>query len=551
MVPLRRLTACAAAAAACLALSGPASAAPGPIVDSPAGQAQGTVEGGIEVFKGLPYALPPTGAARWTPPKPAPRWEGMRDASHYGAACFQPHGNAGIYTDTPPVESEDCLFLNVWAPKTVHKAPVFVWIHGGSLTGGAGSEAAYDGTKLAERGVVVVTINYRLGVLGWLAHPGLSAEAASGVSGNYGLLDQIEALRWIRRNISAFGGDPSNVTIAGESAGGLSVMYLMAAPDARGLFSKAIAESAYMISAPALKTSVNGLPSAEAAGLYFATKAKAPEVAALRAMDGRALTDAGVATGYFPFPNIDGKLLTRQLVETFDRGEQAPVPILAGFNQGEIRSLRGLLAPTPKSAAEYEAAIREKYRDLADTFLKLYPSANLDESMLAITRDAMYAWTAERLVRKQTALGQAGYLYLFDHGYPAADDAGLHAFHASEVPYVFGTPALMPPNWPKAPATPAEAALSEEMVGYWSSFAKTGRPEAAHAPSWPRFGAADEYIAFEAAPRPASHLMPGMYALHEEVICRRRAAGNQPWNINVGVASPPLPDPVARCAPSR
>lgn len=548
MAPLRRLLAC-AAAGACLALSAPANAGPGPIVDAPAGQAQGTLEGGLAVFKGLPYALAPVGAARWTPPKPAPRWPGVRDAGHYGAACFQPHAGAGnIYADNPPVESEDCLFLNVWAPKSARKLPVFVWIHGGSLTGGAGSESMYDGSKLAARGVVVVTINYRLGVLGWLAHPGLSAESPLGISGNYGLLDQIQALRWIQRNISAFGGDPGNVTIAGESAGGLSVMYLMATPQARGLFSKAIAESAYMISAPALKTSVNGLPPAEAVGQAFAAKAGATNIAALRAMSGRALTDAGAAAGYFPFPVIDGKILTRQLVDTFDRGEQAHVPILAGFNAGEIRSLRVLLPPAPKSATDYEAAIHDRYRDLADAFLKLYPSADLGESLLAITRDALYGWTAERLARKQTALGLPAYLYFFDHGYPAADSAGLHAFHASELPYVFGALDRLPPFWPKPPATPAETALSDAMVGYWTSFARTGAPVAAKAPDWPRFGAAGDYMAFETTPEPREHLMPGMYALNEEVVCRRRAEGDQAWNINVGVVSPRLPDPVAACA---
>ena len=552
MVLLRRLTACAAAAAACLAISAPALAASGPIVDAPAGQVQGTAEGGIDVFKGLPYAQPPVGAARWTPPKSAPKWQGVRDASRYGAACLQPHASgSNIYADNPAAESEDCLFLNVWTPqtKTARKLPVFVWIHGGSLTGGAGSETMYDGSKLAAQGLVVVTINYRLGVLGWLVHPGLSAESSQGISGNYGLLDQIEALRWVKRNISAFGGDPANVTIAGESAGGLSVMYLMAAPEARGLFSKAVAESAYMISAPALKTGLNGLPPAEAVGQAFAAKAGAPDLAALRAMDGRKLIDAGTATGYFPFPVIDGKTLTRQLVDTFDRGEQAPVPLLAGFNGGEIRSLRFLMPPQPKSAAAYEAAIRDRYRDLADPFLKLYPGANLDETLLATVRDAMYGWTAERLVRKQAALGQPAYLYFFDHGYPNEDSMGLHAFHASELPYVFGALGRLPPYWPKPPATPAEAALSDAMVGYWSSFARTGQPEAPNAPKWPRFAAAGEYMGFDAAPKPGEHLAPGVYALHEEVVCRRRAEGDQAWNINVGVVSPRLPDPVAQCAP--
>jgi para-nitrobenzyl esterase len=222
----------------------------GPVVQTSVGAVQGAALGDLNVYKGLPYAAPPTGWRRWRPPAEASAWKGVRDATKFGPACYQPKGPAGVYTSDVGPMSEDCLTLNVWAPAQVDKAPVLVWIHGGALTTGAGSEPIYDGARLAERGVVVVSINYRLGVLGYLAHPELSKESREGVSGNYGLLDQIAALRWVRANIAAFGGDPSNVTIAGESAGGLSVMYLMAAPQARGLFHKAITQSAYMISTP-------------------------------------------------------------------------------------------------------------------------------------------------------------------------------------------------------------------------------------------------------------------------------------------------------------
>ena len=370
--------------------------------------------------------------------------------------------------------SEDCLTLNIWAPSGVHKAPVFFWIHGGALVSGSGRDALYDGTRLAERGILVVSINYRLGVFGFLAHPELSKESALGVSGNYGLLDQIEALKWVRRNIGAFGGDPSNVTIAGESAGGLSVMYLLAAPPARGLFSKAIAESAYMISTPELKQHSFGSPSAEDSGVKLATALHAPNIEAMRAMDAATLTTAAPAAGYAPWGTIDGHVMLRQLVDVFDKGEQAPVPLLAGFNSGEIRSLRILAPQPPANVAAYEATIRDRYGDLADEFLRLYPSANMQESILATTRDAVYGWTAQRLVRKQTALGQPSFLYFFDHGYPAADDAGLHGFHASELPYVFGTFDATPPHWPKIPATTLETRLSDAMIGYWSSLCTHG-----------------------------------------------------------------------------
>ncbi len=223
------------------------------VVHAPAGAVKGESKADVRVFKGLPYALPPVGEARWKPPVEMPAWSGVRDARRFGAPCVQPPPrSAGIYSWKLGPTSEDCLFLNVWTPKQAKDAPVMVWIHGGALTTGSSSEPMYDGAKLAAQGVVVVSINYRLGILGYLAHPELSAESSDAVSGNYGLLDQIEALRWVKRNISAFGGNPDNVTIMGESAGALSVMYLMASPPARGLFSKAIAQSAYMISLPEL-----------------------------------------------------------------------------------------------------------------------------------------------------------------------------------------------------------------------------------------------------------------------------------------------------------
>ncbi len=518
------------------------------IVDSPAGEVEGLIEGKVRAFKGIPYVLPPVGPARWKPPIPMPRWKGVRKAVEFGAACLQPEPElSNIYTRDPMPMSEDCLTLNIWTPINAHNAPVLFWIYGGALVGGASREPFYNGTRLAEQGIVVVSINYRVGVLGWLAHPELSAESPEGVSGNYGLLDQIEALRWVRRNIGSFGGDPSNVTIAGESAGALSVMYLMAVPDARGLFAKGIAESAYMISMPELKQSKHGSPSAEESGTKLAAALHAPNIAALRAMDASKLAEAAPTAGYFPWPTIDGHVLPRQLVDVFDRGEQAHVPLLAGFNSGEIRSLRILAMPPPATAAEYENIIRERYVDLSDEFLRLYPSTNLQESVWATTRDALYGWTAERLVRKQTALGLPSFLYLFDHGYPAEEAAGLHAFHASELPYVFGTFDTTPPLWPKIPDTPEETKLSDAMIGYWSSFARTGQPRAANAPDWPVFGSKGACMVFADAPHPSEHLMPGMYELNEEVVCRRRANGNIPWNWNVGIASQKIPGPTAQC----
>lgn len=529
-------------------MSAQKSASTAPIVHAPAGAVRGTSEGGLNIFRGIPFGEAPIGPLRWKAPVPKRRWEGVRDATVFGPACFQPASKLNnIYGRDPWPMSEDCLSLNVWAPARVKNAPVLVWIYGGALWGGTNRDPLYDGARFARRGIVFVSINYRLGILGWLAHPELSADSGLGLSGNYGLLDQIEALRWVKRNITAFGGDPHNVTISGESAGALSVMYLMASPPARGLFSKAIAQSAYMISTQELKTARYGTPSAEQSGVDIGKKLDAPTLAALRAMDPAKLTDAASAAGYSPFGTVDGEILPRQLVDTFDRGEQAKVPILAGFNDGEIRSLRILVLPPPSTAAEYEQRIRENYGDLADAFLRLYPASVYKESILATTRDALYGWTAERLVRKQAAAGQPSYLYLWDHGYPAADNAGLHAFHASELPYVFGSFDGTPPLWPKVPDTRAERRLFDTVIDYWAGFAKTGRPSSTNGPAWPAYGGSQAYMHFAAEPKPATHLMPGMYEFNEQLVCRRRTSGDQPWNWDVGLASPKIPPNAPGC----
>ncbi|MGH8145448.1 MAG: carboxylesterase/lipase family protein [Rhodanobacteraceae bacterium] len=520
-----------------------------PVVTVSTGRLEGLTQNSLNVFKGIPYAAPPVGARRWKPPAPAKPWHGIKAATAFGPACYQPGPQYSSIYETPPVPmSEDCLTLNVWAPKDAHNAPVFFWIYGGALWNGSSRDPLYDGARLAEHGMVVVSINYRLGPLGWLALPALSAESPHDVSGNYGLLDQIAALRWVKANIHGFGGNPDNVTIAGESAGGLSVMYLLASPEARGLFAKAIAQSAYMISMPELKQTKFGIPSAEASGEKFVDSLHVSGgLAALRKMDPGKLTNAAVADRFAPWVTVDGHFVPKQLVAIFDKGEQAHVPLLAGFNSGEIRSLRVLAPPPPASKAKYTSIIRDRYGDLADAFLKQYPASNMQESILATTRDALYGWTAEELVRKQTAIGEPAYLYFFDHGYPAADNAGLHGFHASELPFMFGNLDRTPPKWPKVPDTPAEHQISDAMMDYWASFARTGKPVAKGEPNWPSFGSNEAYMAFTDAPHPSHHLLPGMYKLNNQVVCRRMVNGKQPWGWNVGIASPPLPPPDKKC----
>ncbi|WP_206606491.1 carboxylesterase/lipase family protein [Steroidobacter cummioxidans] len=548
-----RMAALGLAALSATAASAPTATSTHPVVHAPAGPVRGTLADGQHIFKGIPYALPPIGERRWQQPASMPEWREVRDATRFGPACQQPSAPPGsIYAETYPAMSEDCLSLNIWAPAEAKNAPVFVWIHGGNLIRGSSQQEMFDGATLARRGIVVVSINYRLGVFGYFAHRELSAESPEGVSGNYGLLDQIAALHWVKRNIAAFGGDAANVTIAGESAGGLAILHLLAAPRAHGLYAKAIVQSASLMNIPALKQAQFGLPSGEALGDHFVQASGAKNIAELRALDSSSVTTLAQRTRFAATAVVDGRVLTRQLIETFDLGEQARVPLMTGFTSGEIRTMRSILNPPPPhgsqyEASKYEATIRTNYGELADAFLKHYPATDIEESILAAARDGFFGWTSQRLVRNQAALGLPAYLYYFDHGYPAADDARMHAFHAAEVPYMFGTIDRTTALWPKIPDTSVERDLSAAMVDYWASFARTGAPSARNQPDWPSHNKGAAYMIFAGKPQVAANLMPGQYELHEEVVCRRRAAGTIPWNWNVGVTSPALPPAQETC----
>jgi para-nitrobenzyl esterase len=504
--------------------------------------------GGLTAFRGIRYAEPPVGGSRWKPPVAAAAWHTLRSAVDFGAACPQVPSPAGsIYAQQPRRMSEDCLFLNVWRPPRSVNAPVMVWLHGGALRTGDPASGLYDGEQLARRDVVIVTVNYRLGVLGYLAHPQLSAESPHASSGNYGLLDQIEALRWVRDNVAAFGGDPGNVTLFGESAGALSAIELMTSPLAAGLFHKVILQSGYLVSNPELKRECFGQPSAESVGDRLMRELAAADLAALRAVPVESLVEMAAAAGFDPQANIDGWVLTRQIVECLDLGGQAAVPMIVGFNEGEVRSLRSyFLPPLPTSAADYESRVHGLFGDLAPSYLARYPAGDIEESALAAARDAFYGWSAERLARAQTRLGVPAYLYFFAHRYPEQEARSLEAFHASELPYEFGRVGSLdgwPESWPRPPDDPRERAMSETIMGYFTGFARTGAPGVAAAPVWEPYRDDRAYMEFRDTPRPDHHLLPGMFELHEDLIARRRAVGTQRWYLNVGLASPPVPPP--------
>jgi para-nitrobenzyl esterase len=515
----------------------------GPQVGIRGGILQGVTAANVSAFKGIPYAQPPVGTLRWRPPVPAVAWDGVRDASKFGPACLQPPAQPkDLYFDGVLPQSEDCLTLNVWTPSGAKNLPVMVWIHGGSLVGGSSAEPMYDGVRPAQHGIILVSINYRLGLLGYLAHPALSAESAQHLSGNYGLLDQIQALHWVQDNIAAFGGDPRQVTIAGESAGALSVIALMSSPKARGLFARAISESGYMPAYAKLHEAAWGLPSAETAGATMATLAGARDAAQLRAVDLTTLFLAGLKTGWQPEPVIDGVVLLRQFAETFARGEQARVPVLAGFNEGEIRSLLGLMPKTPATQAAYVQDVRSRFGAHSAAYLALYPGAEPRADVMAALRDGLYGYAAQNLVRQQAALGQPAYLYFFRHSTPAERARDLAAFHASELPYVFGRVGpgtVLGPNWPQPPQSSVESELAEGMMSYWTSFVRTGRPKASGEPDWPRYTRQQHnYLDIDERPAATRDLTPAAFAFASTLVDERIRQG-QAWRLNIGFAAFP------------
>ena len=501
----------------------------------------------VTVYKAIRYAQPPTGGQRWKPPVPAPAPRSFESytTKNFAPACMQLGATLStLYSDDPPDRSEDCLFLNVWKPQKAQNAPVMVWIHGGALRTGNLASGLFDATQLARTGVIVVTLAYRLGVFGYMAHPELTAESPHHSSGNYGLLDQIAALHWVQDNIKQLGGDPGNITLFGESAGALSTIELMTSPLAKGLFHRAIVQSGYMVSNMELQRPSLGQPSAEQVGSYIANKLGASNLAALRALGAETLLTKSYAAGFDPTATIDGWVLPEQIVDAFAKGEQAHVPVIVGFNAGEMRSLRTLLPPIPTTAAQYESQVHALFGDLAGKYLEQYPSNHIEPSVLAASRDGLYGWTAERIAKMQTKAGVPAYLYFFEHQYPAEAPLHLEAFHASELPFEWGHVGAndrLPKNWPRPPDDATQKAVSAAIMNYFTHFARDGKPSAPGEPGWQPYSAGEAYLDIRDEPELARNLLPGMYELHEEMVARRHASDKQNWYVNVGLASPVLP----------
>ena len=480
-------------------------AASAPKVKTHSGEVEGKVDGPVRVFLGIPYAQPPVGDLRWKPPVPVAKWSGVRKATGFGSHCLQ----GRVYGDMnfrDPGGSEDCLTLNIWVPQSSKKLPVMVWIYGGGFVAGTTSEARQEGIHLAQHGVIVVSMNYRLGIFGFFVHPELAKESGHNAAGNYGLLDQLEALKWVHENIAAFGGDPDNVTIFGESAGSFSVSSQMASPLAKGLFQKAIGESGAAFSRSGL--SFDPMPvRAEKDAKLASEKLGVSTLAQLRAVPAEKLVQVfGNAPGAFAFgPDVDGYFLPESVPAIFAAGKQNDVALLAGWNHDE-GSFEVAFSPQKPTAESFKAIAQKDFGDKADEFLKLYPTdtpEHVRRSALDYASDRFISMSTWEWIEAQTKTGkQPVYRYRFDMT-PAPKDPNaprMGAYHSAEIEYVFGQlDSKTDVTW-----TPDDRQVSLIMQKYWSNFAKTGNPNGAGLPNWPPYDAPDGWpvMILKAEPAP-------------------------------------------------
>ena len=463
------------------------------------GLISGTDLGGVRAYKGIPYAAPPVGDLRWKEPQPVVAWTGVRKAEAFGAPCTQVSKANGE-------PSEDCLYLNVWtAANAGDKRAVMAWIHGGGLNNGATSEPRHDGKEWAKKGVVAVTVGYRLGAFGYLAHPQLTAESPHRSSGNYGTLDHVAALKWVQKNIGAFGGDPGNVTVVGVSAGSWSVIALVASPLTKGLFVRAIgqsggrfyrdwATSASLSNTVYLTESRNGVMSGEQAGVAFAKQLGADSIRALRALPAEKIlsvpvfdfrrtlggpTPPNATNQFYTVEKVDGYLLPANVRTIYAQRKQNPVPVIVGANDTEHDSIL-LDGQVPKTLAAYRARIEWQYGDMVKAFEALYPVKS-DADILQALRDSAsdhdFLLQMRTWARMTTAAGSKAYLYHFCH-VPPNPRADFKANHMAELEYVFNN--LVNP-WPY---TDVDRRLAHAVSSYWTNFAKTGNPNGPGLPQW-------------------------------------------------------------------
>ena len=488
----------------------------GPVVGVESGRIAGTRENGLNVYRGVPYAAPPLGDLRWRPPQPAPASEDVREAVGFAPACIQ--SGVSMPGEILPATSEDCLYLNIWAPANARDVPVLVWIHGGAYRNGSASMPLYWGDELARHGIVVVSVAYRLGPLGFLAHPELSAENESASSGNYGLLDQIAALHWVRRNIAAFGGDPEAVTIAGQSSGATSVNLLMVSPAARNLFHRAIGQSGGMFEPLELAPGY-ALQNAEREGVAYAQELGASSLVELRALPAQRLLEARPRSGWHPV--VDQAILPRAPYDVFAAGEQNRAVLLVGYNADEAASLADLSGVRAETYAE---DITRAWGQLPAPLIDAYAHATDTEARAArsgLERDLRFGWNITTWARLAAGSGdEPVYLYYFTHEppFPAGSPyAGWGAAHFAELWYMTGH--LEKEAWA---LSAADRRLALHMTGYWVNFVKTGDPNQSTLTPWPEFSASGEqalYLGLEiqAGPTPNAEPLAVFDAVYEQV----------------------------------
>ena len=497
----------------------------------------GTLSGGmsetVAVFRNIPYAAPPTGPLRWKPPQPAPAWSGTRDATTLGPLCMQVASkDNGV---GPGPASEDCLQLNVSSPSLSGKAPVMVWVHGGGFVNGSGTAALYDGTALAKQGVVVVTLNYRLGRFGFFAHPALTKPGQP--TANYGLMDIIAALQWVQRNIRAFGGDPAKVTLFGESAGGIAVNQLMLAPQARGLFVRAITESGLgrEVPTPLAAAELKGVKVAEKLGV----KADQTDAAAaLRAIPADVLLAAGDPNIMdADLPIADGILVTSSVIDGFRAGREARVPFIVGANDIEL----------PRIAGGYEKGFGGLSADQEAGLVAAYGGRAAFEDRYK--SDVIFTEPAMTLARLHATNGSPAYLYRFAILSQGAPKFLKGAPHAQERQYVFETLSASP--WP---TDAKDTALARDMSAYWTAFARTGRPAPDHLPAWPKYAGAKSVLNFTpegpVVASPPNQAALDLIAAKADAPPKARSDVERPQATGIGrqgMTSTPSPGKISKC----
>ncbi len=477
-------------------------------------------DGDVVAYKGIPFAAPPVGDRRWRAPQPVGPWSGVRPATTFAPACLQ--NGVSMPGEAPPRTSEDCLYLNVWRPTANPSAelPVLVWIYGGGYTNGSASMPLYSGDRLARRGIVVVTIAYRLGAFGFLAHPELSAETAEKSSGNFGFRDQIAALQWVQRNIGAFGGDPGRVTIAGQSAGAMSVNILMASPLAKGLFHRAIGQSGGFFE-PVQIAPQYLLANAEKDGVSFATSLGASSIAALRRLAPEVVLKANA--GRISHPVIDHNVLPQTPFEVFSQHHQASVPLLAGVNAEEARSLSDI---SKVRAATFAADIAKTLGPLPPPLIAAYPFKTDDEARtarVAFETDLRFGWDMWTWARLHAASGAPVFSYRFAQRPPfpqASPYAGWGSAHFAELWYMFDHLDQAPWQW-----RADDRRAAELMSAYWVNFIKTGSPNGANLPAWPTFaGPTGPLLVLTDKPAVGAPDRPGALTVFDTIYTQLRGA---------------------------